>query len=67
MTEPESVQARKDAAARGATGNHGIGLDGDGPSAADIRDDSVTDPEPDGAGSGQDAGADQGIGGNAQR
>ena len=41
----EDVEARKAAAARKAGDNHGIGLDGDGPSAADVASGLVDEPD----------------------
>lgn len=39
----QNLQARKRAAAAGATDNSGIGIDGDGPSVADIRENGRSD------------------------
>jgi hypothetical protein len=36
MADQDAVQARKDAAAADASQNYGAGVDGDGPSAADV-------------------------------
>ena len=41
----EDVEARKAAAARRAGDNHGIGLGGDGPSAADVASGLVDEPD----------------------
>lgn len=46
MTDPDSVQAKKNASAAGAADNFGAGIDGDGPSRADTAVDPSDAPDP---------------------